>query len=95
MFGYLWPKEKPEIRRRVLLAMGILILAKVRISLDKHITRTQCTPPLSSVNIANLNYVQNGGRPTKKFGGTENCIYLKVPLLLYYFVLCLLSTKNF
>ncbi|KAG0435133.1 hypothetical protein HPB47_018669 [Ixodes persulcatus] len=29
MFTYLWPKEKPEIRRRVLVAMAILILAKV------------------------------------------------------------------
>ncbi|KAH9382102.1 hypothetical protein HPB48_004568 [Haemaphysalis longicornis] len=29
MFVYLWPKEKPEIRTRVVIALGILILAKV------------------------------------------------------------------
>ncbi|XP_065293794.2 iron-sulfur clusters transporter ABCB7, mitochondrial isoform X1 [Dermacentor albipictus] len=29
MFVYLWPKDKPEIRKRVIVALGILILAKV------------------------------------------------------------------
>uniref|UniRef100_A0A224YK50 Iron-sulfur clusters transporter ABCB7, mitochondrial n=1 Tax=Rhipicephalus zambeziensis TaxID=60191 RepID=A0A224YK50_9ACAR len=29
MFVYLWPKDKPEIRKRVVVALGILILAKV------------------------------------------------------------------
>ncbi|XP_037578117.1 iron-sulfur clusters transporter ABCB7, mitochondrial-like isoform X1 [Dermacentor silvarum] len=29
MFVYLWPKDKPEIRKRVIVALGILVLAKV------------------------------------------------------------------
>lgn len=29
MLGYVWPKEKPAIRRRVVISVGLLIGAKV------------------------------------------------------------------
>lgn len=32
MFTYIWPKDKPEIRRRVIISLGLLVGAKVMIS---------------------------------------------------------------
>lgn len=29
MFTYIWPKDKPEIRRRVIISLGLLVGAKV------------------------------------------------------------------
>jgi hypothetical protein len=29
MFGYIWPKDRPDIKKRVIFSMALLIIAKV------------------------------------------------------------------